>query len=190
MEASVTVEVSARHVHLTGESFKQLFGAGESLHEARPISQPGQFAATERVTLRGPQGELRNVRVVGPFRKYNQVELAITDARLLGINPPLRDSGSVVGSAPITLIGPAGTLELPEDAIIQERHLHASPQDASRLGLRDRQLVQCRIDGLRGAVLKHILVRIDPRFVLRLHLDTDEANALGVTSGAEARLLL
>lgn len=190
MEVPVVVEVSARHVHLTKAAVEGLFGPSAKLHVLRLITEPGQFAARETVRLKGPAGELREVRVVGPERSYNQVELAITDARLLGLEPPLTTSGELAGGAPVTVIGPRGQLELPKAAIVQERHIHAAPAEAERLGLTDGQRVQCRIDGRRGATLKNVLVRVDPAFVFRLHLDTDEANALGIQTGATARVIV
>lgn len=190
MAVPVTIEVSARHVHLTAPTLERLFGPGVSLTPDRPLSQTGQFAARERVTLAGPRGQLTGVRIVGPLRAHEQVELAVTDARLLGLDPPLRASGNLAGAAPITLVGPADRVVLPGAAIIQERHLHAAPADAARLGLKDGQRIPVRVAGPRGGTLKHVRVRIDPSFQLRLHLDTDEANALDIATGATGTLLL
>lgn len=185
--ASVPIEISARHIHLTKEDWAALFGT-TVMTSAREISQPGQFASKERVTLRGPKGEFKNVAIVGPFRPYTQVELAMTDARGLGINAPLTESGAVDQAATITIIGTAGEIERAA-AIIPARHIHIGPAEATAAGVQDQQRVSVRIGGLRGAVLNNVLIRIHPDFVGRLHLDTDEGNACGVTPGMTAEII-
>lgn len=181
---TIPIEVSARHVHLTEKDWTALFGSAPMTVE-RPISQRPQFSTKERVTLRGPKGELPNVAIVGPHRRYTQVELAQADAHRLGVTPPLRDSGSLAGAVPLTIVGPVG--EVTRDcAIVQQRHLHLNAEDAKELGLSDRQTVSVDITGPRGARLGGVLVRVHPEFVARLHLDTDEGNACGVQSGMSA----
>lgn len=183
---NIQIEVSARHVHLTAADWQALFGTQLPTLD-HPISQAPQFVARERLKLVGPKGEIDGVALVGPFREYTQVELAASDARRLGVQPPLSDSGLLDQAAIVTFVGPAGTIKRPA-VIVQRRHLHASPEDATQLGISDRQEVSVRINGLRGGVLDHVLVRIDPKYSLRLHLDTDEANAIGVTTDSHAVL--
>lgn len=185
---NIPIEISARHVHLSAEAWPQLFGA-EAISVKTLISQPPQFLATQRVTLEGPKGSLERVAIVGPVRSYSQVELAVTDAKKLGIKPPLSESGSLQGAANITIIGPHGRLTLPV-AITQRRHIHASPADLTTYGVSAGQEVIVRILGPRGGLFEHILVRVHPDFSWQLHLDTDEANALGVTPKTEGEVLL
>lgn len=182
----IPVEVSARHVHLTESDWALLFGSIAPI-AARMISQPAQFVGQERITLRGPRGTIERVAFVGPFRTYTQAELAASDARQLGLEPPLSDSGSLSAAATVTIIGPQGSIERPA-AIIQQRHLHMSPADAATFNVRDRQTTSVSIDGPRGARLDHVLVRVDANYQLCLHLDTDEGNACGVTPGSVASL--
>lgn len=177
------VGVSNRHVHLSEEDTRALFGSEASLTRLRDLSQPGQFVAGELVQLAGPSGALTNVRVLGPARPQTQVEISRTDAYRLGVRPPVRDSGQLGGTPGAVLLGPAGSVVLREGVIIAARHLHLPPDDASRLGLRDRQLVDVEIPGPRAGLMHRVLVRVHPRFVLELHLDTDEANAYFVQSG-------
>lgn len=177
--SKIPVEISARHVHLSADAWSTLFGPAP-MTVGTEISQPPQFLAAERVTLRGPKGELTRVGIVGPTRSYTQVELAMTDARKLGVTPPLSESGNLRGAVPVTIVGPKGEVHLPV-AIIQRRHIHAHPDEAERYGVHHGQEVSVRIDGPRGGVFDHVLVRVHEDFSWRLHLDTDEANALGVT---------
>lgn len=185
--ASIPIEVSARHIHITESDWTALFG-DHPMEQARPLSQTGQFAATQRVTLRGPKGEMENVGIVGPARTATQVELSATDARHLGITPPVAESGSTENAASITVIGPQGEIKR-NAAIIAQRHIHCTDLDATALGLRSGQIVSVTIPGKRGAVLQNVVVRTDPSYQLQLHLDTDEANACGVQSGMEAELI-
>lgn len=182
----IPIEISARHVHVDAATWRILFST-EAPRPARPISQPSQFVAVERVTLRGPGGAIENVGVVGPVRPVTQVELSRTDARRLGIEPPLRDSGNLAGASAITIIGADGEVTRPA-AIIQQRHLHLSPVEADDLGLAVGSEISVDVPGPRGGRLNHVVVRIDPKYKLSLHLDTDEGNALGVTTGTYATL--
>lgn len=185
---TVPIEISARHVHLTADDWRTVFGSRPPT-VARSISQPPQFLAVERVTVTGPKGTLVNVAVVGPLRSYTQVELAMTDARTLGLTPPLSDSGHLAQAAIVAIAGPAGTITVPA-AILQQRHLHASLTEAQRYGLHDQQLVSVAVDGQRGGVLNRVLVRVRQEYVWRLHLDTDEGNAFGLQSGVTGRLII
>ena len=184
---TIPIEISARHAHCNAETWKTLFGS-PSPTIGRPISQHQQFSAVERVRLEGPKGAIENVGIVGPLREYTQVELAATDARKLGFDVPLRDSGNVADAAAITIVGPVGKVTVLA-AIIQQRHIHANPDDAQQLGIMHGQEVSVEISSPRGGRLDHVLVRVDPNYTLRLHLDTDEANALGVTPTSHATVI-
>ncbi len=188
--ASIPVGVSARHVHLSRPDLDTLFGPGYRLGKSKDLSQPGQFAALEKVTVVGPGGRsLESVRILGPERKRSQVEISATDARTLGVDAPVRESGDLSGSGPITLVGPKGAVALREGAIVARRHIHFTPRDAERFGVADKDVVAVEIDGPRGGVLGGVVCRVSPDFALELHIDTDEANAFGVGSGGTARIL-
>jgi len=180
----VPVGVSARHLHVTREHMAVLFGPGSELSVHRPISQPGQFAANEQVTLVGPKGSIERVRILGPYRSKTQIELAPSDARRLGITPPVRRSGDLAGTPGITVVGPYGRLELAEGCIIAERHIHMTPDDARAFGVRDGQKVKVRVDGERGGFMDHVMIRVRDDFKLELHIDTDEANGFGIRNGS------
>lgn len=141
MSEKFIVETSARHVHLTAEAFAVLFGEGKELTVKKMLSQPGQFASEERVTIVGPKKELPNVSILGPFRSANQVELSATDARSIGIAAPVRESGDVAGSGACTIVGPAGQLEISEGVIVAKRHIHFTPEDAAKAGVKDKDIV-------------------------------------------------
>jgi putative phosphotransacetylase len=188
----VAVGVSARHVHLSEDDFRVLFGqehARKGLSKMRDLSQPGQYAACEVVSLVGPKGSIPSVRVLGPFRFRTQVEISKTDAFSLGIDPPVRESGDLDGAAPITLVGPAGALNVTEGAIIAMRHIHMTPREAAFWGLKDKCLVQVETSGPRGVVLKNIVVRVREDFSLEMHVDTDEANAALLKNGDFVEIL-
>ncbi len=178
MAEKFLVETSARHVHLSAADLETLFGAGASLTHKKDLSQPGQFACEERVTLIGPKKTIPNVIILGPERSATQVELSFTDARTLGITPPVRESGDLAGSAPCKIVGPAGEIEIKEGAIVAKRHIHMTPADAERFSVRDKQIVRVRLDGEgRSTVYGDVVVRVSPKFALAMHIDTDEANA-------------
>lgn len=183
----VPLEASGRHVHVTKEQAKTLFGHGLSFQ--RELSQPGQFLAKERVTVRGPKGEFQNVAVLGPERKEGQVEISLTDGRVLGITPPVRPSGSVSGTPGITIIGPEGSVELSQGVICAQRHIHMTPEDAKRWGVTDGQIVKLKCFTDRPAVFEELLVRVSPKFATYVHLDYDEANACGFQNGDLGRLI-
>lgn len=181
----IPIAVSARHVHLDAAGFEVLFGAGRTPTRLRDISQPGQYACEETVDLVGPRGRIDKVRVLGPLRPRCQVEVSRTDEFKLGVDAPIRDSGQVAGSAPITLEGPAGTLRLSEGLICAKRHIHMHPDDARRFGLADKDEVEVRVSGgPRDLVFGDVLVRVSDKFVLEMHIDTDEANAAELGTGA------
>lgn len=186
----IPIAISARHVHLSQATIDRLFGAGHVLQVKAPLSQPGQFAAVETVDLAGPRGRIEGVRVLGPPRDADQVELSRSDEVALGIDAPLRLSGDLQATPGVQIIGPAGRLQLPGGVITALRHIHMSPEDARRFGVVDRQRVQVGIDSNgRDMVFSDVIVRVSPRFRLELHLDTDEGNAAGVDAGTRATLL-
>ena len=183
----IPIEASGRHVHLTKELALTLFG--HSLTPKKPLSQPGQFAAQERLTIRGPKGEFQNVAVLGPERKSAQVEISLTDGRTLGITPPIRPSGDTSGTPGITLIGPNGTVNLPEGVVVAQRHIHLSPEEGRRFSVTDGQIVKLQTFTSRPVVFENVQVRIHPDFRGAVHLDYDEANACGFTPGDLGRIL-
>jgi propanediol utilization protein len=190
MAIRIPIAVSARHAHLSQATIDQIFGPGYQLRRRAWLSQNGQFAAEETVRLIGPRGELEDVRVMGPPRERDQIELSRTDEHALGLTAPVRLSGDLAGTPGVMVVGPAGRCALQNGVISARRHIHMSDQDAVRLGLRDGQAVQMRIDSEgRDLTFGDVTVRVRPDFRLELHLDTDEANAAGVTSGNWAELL-
>ena len=183
----VELEASGRHVHVTREQSLVLFG--HSLTPKRPLSQPGQFLANERVTVIGPKGEFQNVAVLGPERKEAQVEISLTDGRTLGIDPPVRLSGHVKDTPGVKLVGPCGTVELEQGVIAAQRHIHMSPADAERMGVKDKQVVRLQTFTSRPVIFDELVVRVHPIFQTSVHLDYDEANACGFRNGDLGRLL-
>ena len=179
----VPVGISNRHVHVTQADLETLFGAGYELKQSKPLSQPGQFAAEEVVNLIGPKNTIAKVRILGPVRPATQVEISRTDSFTLGVSAPVRDSGSVAGSAGIVIEGPKGRVELKEGVIIAQRHLHLHTDEAAELGLKDKDWIDVQFDGDRSVTFHKVLVRVSPKFAKDLHLDTDEANAAGLANG-------
>lgn len=178
------VETSARHVHVTQEDLEILFGKDAKLTHKKDLSQPGQFACEERVTIVGPKKELANVSILGPVRPATQVELSATDARSIGITAPIRESGDVEGSAPCKIVGPCGEVEIAQGVIVAKRHIHLTPADAEELGVKDKQIVCVKIETPdRTAILCDTVCRVSEKFARAMHIDTDEANA--VASGRE-----
>lgn len=179
MAKKFIVETSARHVHLTAEAFATLFGEGKELTVKKMLSQPGQFASEERVTIVGPKKSLPNVSILGPFRKANQVELSATDARSIGIVAPIRESGDVVGSGACKIVGPEGEIEISEGVIVAKRHIHLTPADAEEMGVKDKDVVWVRLDtDGRKAILGDVVCRVSDSYALAMHIDTDESNAV------------
>ena len=180
--ALIPVTVSAHHVHLSSASIVRLFGPHHVLHPRNDVRQPDQFASAETVSLIGPKGRLDHVRVLGPARDHDQVEVSRTDALHLGIDPPLRESGDLARTPGIRIQGPVGVIDLPNGVICALRHLHASPADAAVLGLRDRDRVEISLEaGERPLIFGNVRVRVSPTFRLEFHIDTDEANAAGIS---------
>lgn len=183
--AKILVETSARHIHLTQEHVDILFGAGHQLTKKKDLSQPGQFACEEKVTVVGPKKELK-MSVLGPVRKASQVELALTDARSMGITAPIRESGDLEGSAPCKIVGPCGEVELSEGVIIAKRHIHITPEDARSFGVSNGEIVKVKIDSDAGRslIFDDVVIRCSSSYATAMHIDTDESNACGgATSG-------
>ena len=183
----VPLEASGRHVHLTAQQAKTLFG--HPLTPKRPLSQPGQFLANERLTIVGEKGEFTNVAVLGPERKEAQVEISLTDGRALGIDPPVRMSGDTRDTPGITLKGPLGSIPLPYGVIAARRHIHLSPEEAAHFGVTDGQNVSLQTFTQRPAVFQDVTVRVHPQFRAAVHLDFDEANACGLGRHSLGRIL-
>ena len=183
----VEVEASGRHVHVTKEQALTIFG--HDLTPVRELSQPGQYLAKERVTVVGPKGEFQNVAVLGPARKAAQVEISLTDGRALGIDPPVRLSGRAEGSPGAVLVGSNGQVKLREGVICAQRHIHMTPEDGNRLGIRDGDMVKLKVYSKRPVIFEQVPVRISGDFQTRVHLDFDEANACGFQNGDLGRIL-
>jgi acetate kinase len=179
------IEVSAHHVHLTAEHVEALFGKGHQLTPESKLSQPGQFGSREKVAIVGPKGRIERVRVLGPVRNMSQVEIAMTEQFKLGIHAPIRESGDIKGTPGCTLEGTAGSVQLENGVICARRHIHMTPEDALRYGVRDKSVVSVAVSGKRELVFGDVLVRVSPSFCLAMHLDTDEGNAAGVQTGAQ-----
>lgn len=188
-DGKIPIGVSARHVHLAQAEVEQLFGENYQLTPKFELSQPGQFAAEETVVIAGPKGSIDRVRILGPARTLTQVEVSWTDAMKLGVKPPLRISGDIKDSSPVTLIGPKGSVVLPEGLIIAQAHIHMSPADSERFQVVDGQSVQIKVQGLRPIILSNVMIRVSERYRLEMHIDTDEANAGLIQQGAFAEIV-
>ena len=186
----IPVGVSGRHMHITREVLESLFGKGHQLNVVRELSQPGEFAADEKVTIVGPSGKaIENVRILGPTRKATQIELSRSDGLRLGVDLEIRRSGDLSGTPGLTIVGPRGTVNLREGAISATRHIHMTLEDADRYGLHDGQIVRAKVTGERGLVFDNVLVRASERFALDFHLDTDDANAAGLENGSLVEII-
>lgn len=185
----VPIGVSARHIHLTQEHVEQLFGEGYQLTPMKDLSQPGQFAAEETVAVEGPKGSFPKIRILGPARSLSQLEISKTDSYVLGIQPPVRMSGSIEGTPGIKIIGPKGEVELSEGVIIAARHIHFHPDEAQQWGIEDKQKLRVRVQGTRPLIFEDVIARISEQFALDMHIDTDEANAAGINNGDLAEII-
>lgn len=186
----VPVGVSNRHIHLTKADLAVLFGEGYELTPLKDLSQPGQFACKETLTLVGPSlRPIENVRVLGPLRGKSQVEISATDSYVLKVKPPVRESGNVVGSAGVTIVGPKGVVQLKEGCIIANRHIHMSPSDAASFRVKDGDTVTVDVEGKRRTRWYDVQVRVSPDFRLEMHVDTDDANAAGVGNGFKVKVV-
>ena len=190
-DGDIPVGVSNRHIHLTQEHLDILFGPGYQLTKLKDLSQPGQYACKEQLTLIGPSlRAIEGVRVLGPLRKKSQVEISKTDSYLLKVNAPVRESGDVAGSAPITIVGPKGIVQLQEGCILANRHIHMSPSDANRFNVKDGDYVAVETVGNgKRTTLWDCQIRVSEKFILEMHLDTDDANACGIGNGSKVKLI-
>ena len=189
-EYTIPVGISNRHIHLSREDLDTLFGKGYELTPIKDLSQPGQYACKEQLTIIGPSMRpIEGVRVLGPLRKQSQVEIAVTDSYVLKVKPPVRESGNLEGSSPITIIGPKGVVTLSEGCIIANRHIHMSESDARCFGLKDFDRITVDVFGTRKTRWFDVQVRVSPDFRLEMHVDTDDANAAGIGNGAKVKVV-
>lgn len=186
---AVPVGVSNRHVHLSQVDLDTLFGRGYELTKTKDLSQPGQFACKETVTVCGPKGAIEKVRILGPVRSRTQVEILAGDCFKLGAKAEPRLSGDLDGTPGITLVGPKGSVQTKEGLMVAQRHIHMHPDDAARFGVHDGQSVSIETDGLRGGVYRNVLIRVTPESALECHVDTEEANAMGIGCSAAVTLV-
>jgi len=179
------IETSARHVHVSQEALETLFGAGYTLTPKKDLSQPGQFACEERVTVVGTKKELAGVSILGPVRPATQVELSATDARSIGVGIAIKESGDIAGTPGCKLVGPCGEVEISEGVIVAKRHIHMTPADAEKLGVKDKDIVAVKAESAeRSCIFEDVVVRVSEKFALAMHIDTDESNAaFGVKEG-------
>lgn len=191
MGNTVTVETSARHVHLTEEHVEILFGKGHKLTEKKRLSQPTEYACEERVDIVGAKKELKNVIILGPPRKATQIEVSLTDARTLGVDAPIRESGDVAGSAPCKIVGPAGSIEISEGVIAAKRHIHLPPDIAEKYGVANKQIVKVKINSALGrtTIFDDVVIRVHDTFMPFMHIDTDESNACAAVGNVEGEII-
>ncbi len=181
-EKRIPIGISNRHAHLSSDDISRLFGVGFQLSVMKELSQPGQFASEQKVTLVGPKGVIENVRILGPARDKTQVEISVSDCFKLGIKSPIRDSGDLKGSSGLTLVGPKGSVTLNEGAIIAARHIHMHTNDAKKFGVKDKDRICVKVPGPRGLAFYEVLVRVSDNYQLEMHIDLDEANAASLSN--------
>lgn len=186
----VPISVSGRHLHLSREDMDVLFGKESELTVFKPISQPGQFASNEKVTIVGPRGQIDNLRILGPLRKETQIELAASDARRIGMKLPVRASGDLDGTPGITIIGPRGSVMVSSGCMIAERHIHMTPKQAKQRGVEDGQQIQVRVDSGKGGIMDRVFVRVREDFAYDMHVDSDDANAFLISSDTIGKMLI
>jgi len=189
-ETKVLINLSNRHIHVSKEDLELLFGKGHQLTKTKDLVQPGQFACEETVTIKGPKGEFKGVRILGPERKETQCEILASDQFKLGVpGCPTRESGQLEGSFGFEIVGPAGTVKKAKGLIIAKRHIHFTPAEAERFGVADKELVDLKIPGERGATFANVICRVNPTYALECHLDFDEGNAVGIGNGAMGEIV-
>lgn len=186
----ISVGVSNRHIHVSRSDLDILFGEGYNLKKFKDLSQPGQYAAEDMVTLVGPSGVKTKVRILGPERSKTQVEISLTDGFELGVKPPARDSGDIAGTPGISIVGPNGSITIKEGVICAWRHIHMTPEDAQKFGLSDKQYVKVKTSGDRGLIFDRVLVRVNSQYRLEMHIDIDEANAGFIKNGNSVEILI
>lgn len=188
-EAFIEVEASGRHVHLCEEHINILFGRDYQLTKIKDLSQPGQYACKERVTITGPKGSLKNVIVLGPARKATQVEVSLTDATVLGIKAPVKESGKIENTPGITISTERASITVDKGVIVAKRHIHMTPEDAEKFGVKDKEIIQAKVYGNRPLIFDDVVIRVSPDFRTYMHIDYDEANACGFTKGTVCRIV-
>ena len=191
MAKPVLIETSARHIHVSQADLETLFGAGYELTKKKDLSQPGQFACEERVAVIGPKGEFKGVSILGPVRPDSQLEISLTDARSIGVQALVRESGDIEGTNGCKLVGPKGEVTLDKGVIAAKRHIHMTPEDAAEYGVVDKQVVSVKISGTgRETIFGDVVCRVSEKFALAMHIDTDESNAAGCTPGMTGEIIL
>jgi len=185
----VSVGLSNRHIHLSVEHLNLLFGKGYELKKSKDLSQPGQYAAEEKVDVVGTKGTLKGVRILGPVRKETQIEISLADGFILGINPPVRNSGDLIDSPGVKVIGPKGEIIIEKGVIVAARHIHMHTSDAENFGVVDKDVVSVKVEGKRGLVFNNVLIRVNKEYALEMHVDIEEGNAAGLKNGLMVELL-
>lgn len=189
LDGSFEVEASGRHVHLSREELDALFGTGYELTKAKDLSQPGQYASKERLTVVGPKGAFHNVVILGPVRKESQVEVSLTDCLQLGVKAPIRESGDIEGTPGIVLVNGDKSVSLDKGLIVAKRHVHMTPEDAEKLGVKNHDIVKVKVEGARPLIFDDVVIRVSPKFATYMHIDYDEANACGFSKGIRGRII-
>ena len=189
MNKIIPIEVSARHIHLSRKDLEALFGDGYQLKKIKDLTQPGDFAAEEALDVSSNGKEIENIRIVGPARKETQIELSMTDALHLGLKPEVRISGSIDGTQGIDIIGPKGGIKIQKGVIVAKRHIHCNLKEAKELGLKNKEIVSVKTEGERGLVFDNVEIRVDDKYKLVMHLDTDEGNASGINKKSKGLLI-
>ena len=189
LDGSFEVEASGRHVHLSRKELDALFGTGYELTKAKDLSQPGQYASKERLTVVGPKGAFHNVVILGPVRKESQVEVSLTDCLQLGVKAPIRESGDIEGTPGIVLVNGDKSVSLDKGLIFAKRHVHMTPEDAEKLGVKNHDIVKVKVEGARPLIFDDVVIRVSPKFATYMHIDYDEANACGFSKGIRGRII-
>ena len=189
LDSSFEVEASGRHVHLSRTELDALFGTGYELTKAKDLSQPGQYASKERLTVVGPKGAFHNVVILGPVRKESQVEVSLTDCLQLGVKAPIRESGDIEGTPGIVLVNGDKSVSLDKGLIVAKRHVHMTPEDAEKIGVKNHDIVKVKVEGARPLIFDDVVIRVSPKFATYMHIDYDEANACGFSKGIRGRII-
>ena len=189
LDGSFEVEASGRHVHLSRKELDALFGTGYELTKAKDLSQPGQYASKERLTVVGPKGAFHNVVILGPVRKESQVEVSLTDCLQLGVKAPIRESGDIEGTPGIVLVNGDKSVSLDKGLIVAKRHVHMTPEDAEKLGVKNHDIVKVKVEGARPLIFDDVVIRVSPKFATYMHIDYDEANACALSKGIHGRII-
>ncbi len=183
------MEASGRHVHLSRKELDAMFGTGYELTKAKDLSHPGQYASKERLTVVGPKGAFHNVVILGPVRKESQVEVSLTDCLQLGVKAPIRESGDIEGTPGIVLVNGDKSVSLDKGLIVAKRHVHMTPEDAEKMGVKNHDIVKVKVEGARPLIFDDVVIRVSPKFATYMHIDYDEANACGFSKGIRGRII-